>query len=882
MKRLSLLISLLCLCAPAPCETPADRDALVAELLKRSHLLGDARFQVPLAVWKQYVREGDGPLPQGRPAPVNAIAGKGMYRLTISEGGRATLAVELEVHVFHPAACQNMPVLSDKWAWRKVAVNGVEAELPIQKGFLRFTPAAPGRYVVTAEAPLPGGGTEGGSLRLDIPPTVQTLVRVDSPRGWEVRLDGSDAPLIGTAEGTAGELAVTPRSQLSLTWQRPQPVSRRPARFVIGGHVAWDFAADGQEVAARLDLRIAGGATDRIALSLPDGAEAVKVAGADVREAQTARTNVTVFLRGEVSGQTRLDVSFRLPAADRQRISAVTVADGHWASGTLVVTNSAGGKEVLGEEAIGLTDMPISQVPPEAAAMLAGPAALTYRITGRDWSLAAETLHLGRFALRESIADLACFQVLYRDDGSVLCKVDYEIRNRSRQFLRLDLPAGARVLLARVNDTDRPITHVADVDDAYLLPLVRSKASVDGLVSFPVEIVLVYRTAALDERGGTLQLPLPRIDLPVAYAWGRSYLPDGMSVRRWSGPLARVPEYSSETATAHLAYGRGEMAEGYTAENRLTSPTAGRPQPRIAPGGEQGGSSAYLNAVLAKNYYRYGREAYEQGRYDDAARNLSKVSELAGGSVEASNAKRLLDNIKLARGGLTLSGEASKAAGRKVRAEQHSLRAQAEQQQAVHIEGARDALREGRWEQARAKLKLAEDLNRQLLAQGADQAEQDVRLREVQQARRTIEAALTGKTRQLRRQMEALQSKGDYAGALQAGKALREQLAGGADEGGKELAEVQKSLDDLAVQAAGQQAAEARGNRAIAEYARSVRIGGGEVSVLIDKALERAKAALGGAPDQSSFSRAGDELRHAQTALATARSVFTDDEYRQY
>ena len=48
-----------------------------------------------------------------------------------------------------------------------------------------------------------------------------------------------------------------------------------------------------------------------------------------------------------------------------------------------------------------------------------------------------------------------------------------------------------------------------------LLPLIRSKPSIQGLVSFPVELVLVYRVGAL-AGGDAARVPLPRIDLTLS------------------------------------------------------------------------------------------------------------------------------------------------------------------------------------------------------------------------------------------------------------------------------------------------------------------------------------------------------------------------------
>ncbi|GAG26486.1 unnamed protein product, partial [marine sediment metagenome] len=258
-----------------------------------------------------------------------------------------------------------------------------------------------------------------------------------------------------------------------------------------------------------------------IDLMLPAAALRTAITGADVREVRVRPGQAAVHLRGRIAGKTALRVRFELPAASggAASLAKLGLQRGRWSDGTVVVTNTAGGSEVLPERLEGLSELAITDIPREAAAILAGKPVLAYGITGSSWSASMDVINLGEFALRETIADLAHYELVYRGDGAVVCKASYEIRNRSRQFLRLHLPRGAKVLLARVNEQPRPFSPVerhtvqpADkgAEDGYLLPLIRSKASVMGLVSFPVEVVFMYRTDSLGFGDGRAELLLPR------------------------------------------------------------------------------------------------------------------------------------------------------------------------------------------------------------------------------------------------------------------------------------------------------------------------------------------------------------------------------------
>ena len=309
--------------------------------------------------------------------------------------------------------------------------------------------------------------------------------------------------LRGTAEaGTHGEFGLAPTDKLDLWYPRLTAETRHQARCVLKGDVTWNIDAGSQQVSAAMEVGLAGGGTERIEVTLPRGAQRVEVTGPDVRRTDVAGETATVFLKGWTEGRTRLRVDFVLPTVKNggQRLAGFGVRDGRWEEGTVVITNTAGSSEVVVSETEGLTEVALSEVPSGAAGMLAGPAVVAFKIGAQSWSAGVDVIDLGEFAVKESVADLAHYTAALTEDGSVCCLAQYEVRNRARQFLKLELPAGAKVLLARVNEKSVPLTPVAGKPDQYLLPLVRSKASITGLVSFPVEVAYLARVKGLEKK----------------------------------------------------------------------------------------------------------------------------------------------------------------------------------------------------------------------------------------------------------------------------------------------------------------------------------------------------------------------------------------------
>jgi len=744
---IALLGTVLAWSGALPAGELADREAVIRALQQRSRLLEDVHFRIPIAVYRNYVRSQLGAPEPAHPAPVAWVAEGARYRLTLDANDTPVLAATLRLRVFQPRQARNVRALTAGLAWQQITVNGRPARPAVRKGWLCFTPGAAGPCVVAARVPLKRGDAYGHRLALDIIRTLRTSLRFDAPTNWDVTLRGAPMRLRGEkGKGTHGELAVPPRTKLEVAYARPVALPPRPARYQLDGEVAWNLDAGRQQVAARIGARILGGKTDRLVLRLPAAAARVSVTGPDVREAQPAPGAVAVFLRGRIAGRTRLDVSYELPlgAGGVQRFARPEIADAHWAGGTFVVTNTAGGSEVVAHSTSGLREMHPGDLPAAARAILSGKPVLAYAITSRRFEAAVDVINLGEFALRESIADLAHYQVLFRPDGSALCKVDYEIRNRTRQFLRLDLPPGARVLLARVNDKPRPVTPVAGHADACLLPLVRSKASLKGLVSFPVQVLVLYR-------GGGL-------------------------LREGEVPAKGEPDAKPEPALE---------------KPPPAAPTTQPAQP--TPRGEKLGGEQVL---LARNYYRAGKDFYDRGQYDKAGESLQKVLTLFPKSPDSPNARRLLANIRMVQGDLAAASRQEKALGHQVKREISGLNVALVEQQQERLEQAREALRAGRAGEAQVQYEAAQSLGEQLVRQGADARKQTVLLRETTEQLGKLQQRQRDQAVRLRERYKALKDKGSYGEALVVGQTLQRVAPG------EKQVELRKELEALAVKTA--------------------------------------------------------------------------------
>jgi hypothetical protein len=106
----------------------------------------------------------------------------------------------------------------------------------------------------------------------------------------------------------------------------------------------------------------------------------------------------------------------------------------------------------------------------------------------------------------------ARFEALAGEDGKLLVRARYAVRNNQRAFLALRLPSQS-VLWSAVL-AGRPVRPGLSADGAYLLPLLKGRPG-ESAPTFAVEVVYLVKSSAWMDKGEA-RVELPAVDLPVS------------------------------------------------------------------------------------------------------------------------------------------------------------------------------------------------------------------------------------------------------------------------------------------------------------------------------------------------------------------------------
>lgn len=141
-----------------------------------------------------------------------------------------------------------------------------------------------------------------------------------------------------------------------------------------------------------------------------------------------------------------------------------------------------------------------------------------------------------------AVIDRAEAMTLLNEDGYLLTRVVYEVKNNSQQFLKVKLPQIGSF------PTELWSTQVAglsvragfDADHAaYNLPIVRSPVENGESRAFPVEIVYAIKTGAQLQAFNRVFIELPAAHLPISELSWIVYLPEGYELMRETGNVDR-------------------------------------------------------------------------------------------------------------------------------------------------------------------------------------------------------------------------------------------------------------------------------------------------------------------------------------------------------
>ena len=471
-----------------------------------------------------------------------------------------------------------------------------------------FLTLDPSRRAVTVKLSgvLQPSGTAHALVQLPVAPF--TRVHLDAP-GLDVDVAGS-LPDLGDSDACCGTRLLRPDGVLDLRWQPHRDSAPAPASSVVRAEVstaAW--VRDGAlGVRSRVRFIVSRGRVQQLQLDVA-GLEDVELEGVPFTRSGSI---LTLTPAEPLEGMLTVELTGRRSAV----------------SGSFPTPKPLGVARVESWYTLGKPDEG-DVVPSGGAAVSARQLPLWARGLSESmpvayWSTRAPSLAAGHFETimgPDTVVQSAEYVVSQSEDGHVLARATWLVRNERSQYLKVTPPPGLRPLTVRVSG--RPALILKEGESFYV-PLEKSIETVQGLLAFPVEVAWIGSDVGWLSSGQARKqarvLTLPAVNAPIQAAKWEVHLPRG-----W-----KVDAHPSRHRASVSGAARGPSAA------RSGGPAAAR-------SGGQAGSKLDPAKEQAREAWTNAIDAYKENDFEGAQRWLDASRGYADQTVEKDAAT--MDNV---------------------------------------------------------------------------------------------------------------------------------------------------------------------------------------------------------------------------------------------
>jgi hypothetical protein len=411
---------------------------------------------------------------------------------------------------------------------------GVAAPLTIEAGRASFI--------------LPAPLASSGLLSLELPGTHA-----------DVHVEPGLVTNVTTVNGnTLVEAALEPGKPARVWWTTREisaPVAQREVRFLSDIKTVFSVGDSQLRLTALCDLTVIQGEAEEFNLKLPQGFEINNASGNSLES--SAQSGNTLTLRVHDPARRSHQFLIALERTNREtKVDAplLEFANAQRETGEVLV-EGIGAMELKATESGGLRRIDVREASPITRSLSHFPMQAAFRYNRRASDAPKLALEWQQFVdadVLSAVAERAIVTTLANVEGRTLTEVTLRVRNHSQPFMKVELPPGAKLVTAEVEDQR---VKLVEGDDGSRVPLLRP--GLDSSKPYSVSFVYTNEGTQFGKKG-TYDMGLPRLDIPVNLLLWELSLPDRLEVKQFGGNASAVEEFPAAAQNLLI-----DGAEGY-------------------------------------------------------------------------------------------------------------------------------------------------------------------------------------------------------------------------------------------------------------------------------------------------------------------------------
>ncbi len=469
-------------------------------------------------------------------APLPFLLSRAAFKLTIKDQS-LTGEVDIDGSVLEKGSVK-VPLVTGLTVLEAKQLNN-PLPLMLENATHQAILSGPGQFSVALNIASPLTIEAGrASFIVPAPPASTSLLTLDLPGNHaNVRVEPGLVTSRKTENGhTIIEATLEPGKAARVWWTTREiaaPVAQREVRFLSDVKSVVSVGDSQMRITALCDVTVIQGAAAEFRMPLPAGFELTEANGATL-ESQEVDQNGNLILRVREPARRNHQFLVALERANKEtKVEAPLLAftGAQRETGELLV-EGIGAMELAPTESGGLRRMDVREAGAVARSLTRFPlqAAFRYnRRTGDTPRLQLEWTQFPDSSVLSAVVERATITTLANVEGKSLTEVTLRVRNHAQPFVKVELPAGAQMVSAEVEN--ERVKLVRDADGSRV-PLLRTGFTPSGAYT----VSFVYQSAgAAFGKGGSYEMSLPKLDVPVNLLTWEISLPDRLEVKQFGG-----------------------------------------------------------------------------------------------------------------------------------------------------------------------------------------------------------------------------------------------------------------------------------------------------------------------------------------------------------
>ncbi|MDY7031213.1 MAG: DUF308 domain-containing protein [Thermodesulfobacteriota bacterium] len=456
------------------------------------------------------------------------------------------------VHVLKKDAYLKVPILSQSLALEDIRIDGKQALIVSEKGYHHVVLSKTGTFTVTASFALKSVIDKGPhKLDLIIQRTPITLLKLEIPlKDIEVSIPEAQQ-LRTTTRGntTVVSAVVSSGNRIGIQWQKKIAVTEKvPPKLYTDLFYLVSIEDDVLKINSDINYNILHSNVEEVRLTIPENMNILSVTGEGVGEWQEAEQQKQRLVRIPFTygkkGKVLVHVTAEVGLSELGTSNVFTgfqTLESVRETGFLGITLNTSA-ELIVTKIDGMEKIAPQKLPARLINKSAKPIMLGFKYLKHPYHLALEVKKHEKVSVPIATINSASAVTLCTEDGKVVHRLVYQVRNSAKQFLEIQVPKEADVWSVFVDN--QPVesslrTEQKDSEHRKLLvPLIRSKAVNKQLGTFPVEVILALSEDRFSWYA-TKSATLPTVDLLTSQLFWSVYLPNDYAYHYFDSTLEK-------------------------------------------------------------------------------------------------------------------------------------------------------------------------------------------------------------------------------------------------------------------------------------------------------------------------------------------------------